>query len=389
MADRIGQSMAALRRARRMTQQDLARESHVSLAMVKSVERGVRMPSPPLLEALASALSVDPSRLDPVYTGTHRRVHTVLPLISAAIAGYDIPLDPPARPLSEIQDITGQAMAWRLAAQYGHIASAAPGLLADALGHLHAAAGREHAETARLVVDAARAADAVAYKFGAHDLSARLVDMMRWAADRTGDSDVIATAAYVRAETFLAAEAHRAGQAALERTLDSITGRGSQQATAVRGALFMRTAVLAARAANADAAYTHLREAGRLADGLREDVYLGTAFGPSSVRIHEVAVAVSLGREHIAHALDVARDWKPGQEIPAERRSGFYVELGRAQLWAGRPDDAFESLRVARRLAPQHVREHPWARADIATIRRIKRADAESLSAFAEWIGAI
>ncbi|MFE3579503.1 helix-turn-helix domain-containing protein [Streptomyces vinaceus] len=389
MADHIGQRVAARRRARRMTQQDLARESYISLVMVKSIERGARKPSPVLLEALASALSVDASRLDPAYAGTHHRVHTALPRISAAIAGYDVPLDPPSRPMAELRKAVGDAIRWRLAAQYGHIANAAPRLLADALGHLHAAAGRGRTEAARLVADAARAADAVAYKYGAHDLSARLIDVMRWAADQTGDPDVIATAAYVRAETFLAAQAHRAGPAALERALDAAAGAGSGQAAAVRGALYMRTAVVAARAGNAAAAYTHLREAGRLADGLGEDVYLGTAFGPSSVRIHEVAVAVSLGREHIGHALEVAHTWKPGEEIPAERRSGFYIELGRAQLWAGRPDDAFESLKVARKLAPQHVREHPWARADVETIHRIKRADAESLSTFAKWIGAV
>ncbi|MCX4696890.1 helix-turn-helix domain-containing protein [Streptomyces sp. NBC_01408] len=389
MADHIGQRIAARRRARRMTQQDLARESHVSLPMVKSIERGVRTPSPVVLEALASALGVDASRLDPAYTGTHRRVHAALPAISAAIAGYDIALDPPARSLAELTRAVQEATGWRLAAQYGRIAAAAPALLADALAHLPAATGAGRAEAARLVVAAARAVDAVAYKYGAYDLSARLIDVMRWAAAQTGDPDVVATAAYVHAETFLAARAYRAGQAVLERALDAVPRVGAERGAAVRGALHMRTAVVAARAGNAAAAYGHLDDAEQLADGLAEGVYLGTAFGPSSVRIHQVAVAVSLGRDHIGVALDVAREWKPGDEIPAERRSGFYVELGRAQLWAGCPDAAFESLKVARRLAPQHVRGHPWAREDIETIRRIKRADAESLTAFADWIGAV
>ncbi|MFK0252538.1 transcriptional regulator [Streptomyces sp. NPDC090445] len=279
---------------------------------------------------------------------------------------------------------------WRLAAQYGQIADAAPGLLTDSLAHLHAArSSTSLAGAARLVVTAARAADAVAYKFGAHDLSARLIDLMRWAAAQTDDPDIVATSEYVRAETFLAARAHRAGQAALERALDAGPGTGTARAAAVRGALHMRAAVVAARGEDAEAAHAHLHAAEQLAEGLPEGVYLGTAFGLSNVRIHEVAVAVSLGRDHIGRALEVAREWQPGREIPEERRSGFYVELGRAQLWSGQPDAAFESLKVARRLAPQHVREHPWAREDIETIRRIKRADVDSLSSFAEWIGAV
>lgn len=102
-----------------------------------------------------------------------------------------------------------------------------------------------------------------------------------------------------------------------------------------------------------------------------------------------MSVAVSLGGDHVGRALDVAEEWKPGDDLPQERRSGFYIELARAQLWSGRSDDAFESLKVARHIAPQHTREHPWAREDAATLRRLKRADAESLTSFAEWIGAV
>jgi hypothetical protein len=90
----------------------------------------------------------------------------------------------------------------------------------------------------------------------------------------------------------------------------------------------------------------------------------------------------------VARALDVAREWKPPTDLPAERRSGFYIELGRAQLWSGQADHAFESLKVARRIAPQHTREHPWVRQDAATLRRLKRADSETLSNFAEWCAA-
>lgn len=89
-------------------------------------------------------------------------------------------------------------------------------------------------------------------------------------------------------------------------------------------------------------------------------------------------MCVSLGRDHIGRALDIARDWNPGKEIPAERRSGFWIEVARAQLWSGNPDAAFGSLKEARRHAPQHVREHPWAREDIEKILRLKRAGSES-----------
>ncbi|MER7152712.1 hypothetical protein [Streptomyces lydicus] len=154
---------------------------------------------------------------------------------------------------------------------------------------------------------------------------------------------------------------------------------------AARGALHMRAAVIAGRARDTGATALHFGAARALGSRVDEGVYAGTAFGRDSVRIHEVSVAVSLGDGQVGRALELAREWTPPGYLPAERRSGFYIELARAQLWSGSPDAAFESLKTARRIAPQHVREHRWVREDAGTLRRLKRSDAASLSAFAEW----
>lgn len=389
-AREVGERIAARRRARRLTQTQLASAAHVSYATVRSVERGARRPSDDVLEALASALDVDPAQLRTGYTGTERRVHQALPQLSAVIAGYEFRQGPPTRHPDEIADQVSTAEEWRLAAQYGRIGTDIPSLLQDTIRYVHAAPAGAQADAARMLASAARTADAIAFKYGAHDLSARLIDLMRWGADRADDPLVRAAAAYVQTETFFAARAHVVGLAALERAVDAAPAPTSRLRAAARGALHMRAAVIAGRAGNADAADTHLA----LARGLgakvgREDTYLGTTFGPDSVRIHEVSVAVSLGRDHIDRALKVATEWKPPARLPAERRSGFYIELARAQEWAGLPSHAFESLKVARAAAPQHTREHPWAREVAASLRRFHRADAESLTHFAEWIGAV
>ncbi|MFI6705388.1 transcriptional regulator [Nonomuraea sp. NPDC050478] len=257
--------------------------------------------------------------------------------------------------------------------------------LPDLLEELFRATPERDPEVAALLVSACRAADAVAFKFGAYDLSARYVELMRWAAAQADDPILTASVAYVRTETFFASDAHAKGLRALELALDAAGPPDTPPAIAARGALHMRAAVIAGRAGDADAADTHLSEARRLGDQVPEAIYSGTAFGPSSVRIHEVSVAVSLGSAHVHRALDVAREWAPPPELPAERRSGFYIELARAQLWSGFPNDAFESLKAARRTAPQHARDHRWVREDAATLRRLKRASAEELTSFAEW----
>lgn len=386
----IGRRIAACRRARRYTQTELAAASHVSYAMVRAIERGARRPSDEVLEAIADALEVDVARLRADHVGTERRVHRALPALSETIAGYDLALGPPTRRPEELAEEISAAVGWRLAAQYGRIATVIPGLLTDAIRYVHAAPGAEHQDAARMLASAARTADAVAFKHGAHDLSARLIDLMRWAADRADDPLVQATASYVRAETFFAARAHAAGLIALERAIDAAPPPDGRTQAATRGALHMRAAVLASRTRNAAAADIHLAHARQLSEQVgREGCYLGTAFGPESVRIHEVSVAVSLGPDHADRALCAAATWTPGVDLPAERRSGFYIELARAQDWAGRPGEAFTSLRMARAAAPQHTREHPWTREVARNLRRFHRSDAESLTHFAHWVGAV
>lgn len=385
----VGRRIAYYRRLRRMTQQQLADAANVALGTIRKIERGERGVSDAILEAIAAVLCVDPSQLRADREPAHTRVHAALPALSAAIATYDTPDDGPVRLLHELREAVAHAARWRLAAQYTRIVSTLPDLLVELARAYHAAPDAEQPELANLLVRAYRSADAVAYKFGAYDLSARLIELMRWATPEAEDPLLSASVAYVRTETFFSARAHAAGLRALERALDAAPAPTAAPEIAVRGALHMRAAVIAGRARDASAAATHLDEARTLADQVTEDVYYGTAFGPDSVRIHEVSVAVSLGDDHVGRALDVAGEWKPPKEgLPAERRSGFYIELARAQLWSGLADDAFESLKVARHIAPQHTREHPWVREDAATLRRLKRADSETLTNFAEWCAA-
>lgn len=368
----------------RLTQQRLADAACVSLGTIRKIERGERGVSTDTIEAIAAALRVDPSRLLADRQQASTRVHDAMPALSASIAAYDVPDDGPVRPISQLRTAVAEAAEWRLAAQYVQIAHRIPDLLAElSRAHQNAVDGRP--ELAGLLVSAYRSADAVAYKFGARDLSARLIDLMRWAAPAADDRLVSAAVAYVRTETFFAARAHAPGLRALEQAVDAAPQPDTVPAAAACGALHMRAAVIAGRAGDVGAAQTHLDEARKLSGLVPEGIYQGTAFGRDSVRIHEVSVAVGLGAEHVHGALSVAQEWRPPTSLPAERRSGFYIDLARAQLWSGLADDAFESLKVARGIAPQHTREHPWVREDAAKLRRLKRGSAESLTAFAEW----
>ncbi|WP_169801229.1 helix-turn-helix domain-containing protein, partial [Streptomyces kanamyceticus] len=93
----LGKRIAATRRARNKRQADLARDAYLSLGMIRAIEQGKRYPGDTALESIAAALGVDPTRLLAGFTGTETCVHTALPLVSAALAAYDVPLSAPRR----------------------------------------------------------------------------------------------------------------------------------------------------------------------------------------------------------------------------------------------------------------------------------------------------
>lgn len=159
----------------------------------------------------------------------------------------------------------------------------------------------------------------------------------------------------------------------------------SRDTLAVYGSLHMRAGVLAACAGLPQAAESHLAEACDAGRHVPDAVYRGTAFGPSSVRIHEVAAAAEMGDSQTV--LRKAAGWQPPPTVPAERRSHYFIELARAQLWAGHRDDALASLHAARRIAPQHTRHNPRVHETAATLLRLQRHPSDALLGFARWAG--
>jgi tetratricopeptide (TPR) repeat protein len=258
--------------------------------------------------------------------------------------------------------------------------------------------GPERRAAAGLLASAYRSADSVAYKYGYYDLSARVIELMRRAADIAEDAALIATAAYVRTEVFFAAGRNLApGLRALEIALNDLPDPTSPDLRAAAGSLHMRAAVVAARLTEDFAAVDeHLKEARRLAKGMPESIYNGTAFGPASLHVHEVSVAVELGDAARAVELHERATGKTAGRskvrldgLPPERRSHYFIDLARAQLWLGIRDEAFQSLREARQIAPQHVREHPFVRDAVVKLLRLHVSPPHSLVAFAEWARAI
>ena len=171
----IGDRIAAYRTARRLTQRQLAAAAHVSLSLLRKVEQGDRPASDQTLAAIAEALSTEPDVLAGERRSTDSRVHVAVPKLRTAIDAYDLPEDGPVRPLAHLQQAIGETTRWRLSSQYTRLAESLPELLGELTRCRHDGGADQRVAAARLLGAAYRAADAVAYKYGYYDLSARLV----------------------------------------------------------------------------------------------------------------------------------------------------------------------------------------------------------------------
>jgi transcriptional regulator with XRE-family HTH domain len=381
----LGERIAVARKLHRMTQKQLAEAAVISVSLLRKIEQGARPATPAVLSSIARVLNLDDSGVTGNADLTSTRVGAAIPYIRCALDCHDLPDDGPIQPLPDLRTATDTATVLRLAAQYTKLAETLPALIVGLTRAVHSYTGDDQQAAFAFLALAYRAADAICDKFGYADLSARTIDLIRWAATQSDEPALTGVAAYVRAETFFANQHPAAGLRALNSASVPLTGNGSRDSLAVYGSLHMRAGVLAACAGLAEAAQDHLTEAHDVSRHVSDAVYCGTAFGPSSVRIHQVAAAAEMGDSRAV--LGWAAGWQPPASLPAERRSHYFIELARAQLWAGQRSDALASLQAARRVAPQHTRHSSRVHKTVETLLRLERHPPDLLLGFARWAG--
>jgi len=384
-ADDPGQAIASARKARGLTQSELARQAAISLSLLRKIERGARPLTPGIRATLDAVLARVPRPAD--NEAAPERIAAALPQLREVMDAYDIPPELPyaVRPLTELRRMTSSATARRLSSEYAKLAGILPGLITDLTATALSSAGHEQERAFALLALAYRAADAIADKHGRQDMSGRATELIRWAAARSADPQLEMMSTYVRAELFFSGQHARSGL----RMIDSVTAPAPAVSDApllaMRGALCMRAAVLAARARMPDEAADRMAEAQAIARQVPDGVYHGTAFGPASVRVHDLALAVEIG--DVGRAIRLAGQWQPSHALPAERRSHFHIEAARAYCWAGNREQAVAALLEARRAAPQHTRCNPDVIETIRVLIRGSRKPPPSLLQLANWVG--
>ncbi len=393
-ASSIGRNLATVRKARGLSQQQLAERLHVSRSLVEKVEHGSRTATPALIEAAARVLGCGITDLSgQPYRGenhTDEQAHATVGQIRRAISHHDLPpdLDTESRPLFQLREDVRRANRLRHHARLTALGAMIPGLITELTAAAHTTTGDQRAEAFTLLVEAYAAANQVAYKLGYEDLSNQLVDRIRWAAGHTADPLVGNLADWMYAGCLRALGFYRPALGVLHnawRTLDLPTGRMTPRQLSMYGSLHLQAAMVEARAGHPDNTRAHLTEAADVAGLLRVDTdHFQLAFGPSNTAIYRVATAVELGDG--TRAVTEAATIRLPSSVPAERSAHHYLDLSRAWLWHGNREQALRSLLKAERLAPQQTRIHPMARETVRVLLRQDRRRSDSLSGLAKRV---
>jgi transcriptional regulator with XRE-family HTH domain len=389
---RIGARTAELRKIHGMTQRALALRANVSYSLLRKVETGERPASLSFTAAVARALSVPVADLteQPHCSGNASVTSEqagVSALRQALGEGDDQELDTGTRGLAGLRQAVAEIKDHDRRTRHVEAVSALP----DVLRHLHRAKQEVPVGARAAVYELLAAAYSYAlvalYRLGHLDL-AHLADERARTAAMDGDDPLRAAVAEWNHSLILLLDGCcAAGLRSIDRAGTLLDGAPRDAAsTAVRGALHLRAAILAARVTDTGFAEAHLIEAQALtAPGQDQANHYGTKFSAPNVAIHRVAVPVELldGTTAVHRAASVRL---PAGTAPS-RVGAYCIDLARGWLLHGDRGKALEALQTALRIAPQLTRYHPQVHDTVRSLAARDRHATTTLSRFAAWCG--
>jgi transcriptional regulator with XRE-family HTH domain len=397
--DRAGARIAVLRKARGLTQRQLAQRASVSYSLLTKVESGAVPATPALIGAVARAVRVDVPRITgqpyEESRGQAARLQQSVDSIRRSVDTYDLPsADVTPRPYAELAADVRRISELGQDAKFVQIGAELPALLDELSAAIHTAAESEQPPLYALLAEAYSGASTIANVLGYLDLRSHVVDRIRWASEKSGDPLRMQRVRWQRTHSLMSVGAYGPAKTLMDqvrRDLGDDLSAMDGPTLSVYGSSHLRSAVLSARASRTSGpgsvqeAWAHVNAAREVASRMERDRNdYGLAFGPSNVGQHEVAIAVEL--EDGNEAIRRARGIRLAETVPRVRRGHHYIDLARGYVIAGDEGAALRSLQQARRIAPQQTRLHPMVRETVLSIASARRGR-EELSLFASWLG--
>jgi transcriptional regulator with XRE-family HTH domain len=390
----LGENLARIRKARNLSQEELAAAAGVAVDTVARIERGERQTTrTATLNKLADALGVAPSTLLGILPPPHEPADSdMTDLRKALTSSTEVPGLADFSDLRETVPLTelraSLSYAWQsyIAGRHSELLHTLPVLLADAQRVVHEAKGARLNSACAVLSGAYRLGAGTAGRFGMDDLAFTAAERALKAARSSDDPD-IGVAVSTRYLVWVLVRQGRTGEAEnvavrmAERVEPRMSDRNTR-ALGVFGNLLFNAASAALRADRGDRANELLRvaQAAAVRSG-KDEVSEAGIFGPHIAAIQGVDLAVRLGDPEAALRLadSVPRANGP---VPAFWEAGHRIHLASASTELRQERRALSLLAEARDLAPDWVRYQPLG---VATMREIvDRATRRRNEEFAE-----
>lgn len=397
-ASPIGDNLARVRKARGMTQEELADASRVSVDVIARLEQGRKKGARwTTLIKLANALEVQlavlvtpPALLgdsgDPHGNDIQELRRAITP-VGDVLATEELAEDVEVVSIDELRrGVSTISEAYHFG-RFTEVGQALPSIIGDARRAARTSHTESRAAAYTLLSASYRMAAGVTVMRGHQDLAMVAVEKAAQAARRTDDELASAAVAAVLSWILLKQgrydDAEHAATTAAERVEPSFT-RGTRAQLAAFGNLMINASCAAVRAGARQRAEDLLAVARAAASRHGTDgVYGGSVFGPRVVAMYETCNAVEV--HDIGGALAHARRVPPasGGTLPATWEARYLLNLAYAYSESGDDSSAVDLLVRARDVAPEWIKYHPMAATVVMEQLERPRKPSDQLAALA------
>ncbi|MFD7995484.1 helix-turn-helix domain-containing protein [Streptomyces mexicanus] len=375
----FGKRVADLRRARGLTQQQLAALlSNRTSGWMSQVERGIQpVRRMDVLQEIAAALGVSAQTLNPDAPLPAPAAEPV-PVLSndldaarEVIAGHPalnaLLGTEPAAPV-DLEALTAQVdEMWEQTHQAAHpvVSDMVTELIPKLEQAVRTVAEQDRPQAYGLLSNAYQALAAAFARQGDARAAWVAADRAITTAELAGDALLVCAGVFRMVHAFVRLGDKQEAERAARTAIQALEQRGSlpPEGLSVLGSLHLAKALVHARQSQRAEAREEIGKARRVAEQLgedRNDYHL--EFGPTNVAIQAVSTAVELG--DAGEAIDVAQTID-AEDLSPERQGRLLMDLGRAYAQRRQTSDAVDCLLRAERLSPDLVQNHAAVRAAV------------------------